>query len=763
MKHFLATLLLATCLPAQDRALDQAARLDSERHCSAAEEIYQREFAARPSSTPLLNNLGNHYLSCGEPAKAQAMFERLLEIAPAHANARLQLARLALQRRNAKQALVYLSGLAGHDPEVTLTRAEALQQAGDQAAAEHLIEEVTKDSKGDPQLQFALGLSCARMGFYVRAESAFEEVLRRFPGDFEVLYNAGVASGRAGHSERAERLLEAALKQKSEDTDTLYQLGRVEASLGKYPRAVFALAQARKQDARRAEIVLALARAAQMAGYYGDCLLAYDDYLKLKPDDDLVRRDRALVKGFSKGGLQEGLADLNDYVKAHPADAVGFYDLAQLSDRKDRSQALAYVSQATRIDPRFEPAQYYRGWLLNELGRYEEAIPAASESVRLNPKDVSALDLLGLVYLNIERPAQAEPPLRRAVALAPDAPEPLFHLGKALMELGRSTEAKPILTRFQKAREAPPRQVLEQPGIIESATLSPAERERRVLSQLRIAAREKPDEPELKLSLGTALLETGNRAEAMATFDDLFAGKPAPAIAESAGTALLRFEQYAAARKFLELAVVERPEARMDLALAVFFTGGGDAALRILDQVASNSHEGDEFLLRALVLEAAGRASDADQAIQKSLQCPIVRPRLAEEVAVSLLRHRRYEEALDVVSQALKSSPRDSGLLLARAVTLASLNRMADARQEVREIEVRLPEWNRPYLVEGLLLERGARRVDANRPLEIAQSLSAQDPEALCALALAGKNRPGNANCVCAAGIFESFFPRCVP
>ena len=89
-------LVLASEAHAQQEALRRAARLDAEQKCEEAERYYREAFAAAPSSPAVLNNAGNHYLVCGQPEKARASFERLLKINSAHANANLQLARLAL-------------------------------------------------------------------------------------------------------------------------------------------------------------------------------------------------------------------------------------------------------------------------------------------------------------------------------------------------------------------------------------------------------------------------------------------------------------------------------------------------------------------------------------------------------------------------------------------------------------------------------------------------------------------------------------------
>jgi len=741
-----------------EQALGEAARLDAEQKCDEAEHYYRKAQALGPPSFALLNNLGNHYLTCGAPEQARATFERLLKINPTHANANLQLARLATGRTEGARALEYLSRLGDRDPEVLLARAEALQQTGKREAATAAIEGATKAAGSDPRLLFPLGIACGRMGLYERAEAAFSAVLARYPGDFDVLYNLGVAAAHAGHHGRAQRALEVALKVRPGDADTLYELGRVETSLQDYTRAVYLLAQARKLAPQRSDVVLALARAAQMGAYYGDCLLAYDDYLKLRPGDDMVRRDRALVFGYTRSGLEESRRELARYVEKHPEDAMGFYDLAQLLDRTDRARALDLVSTAVGLDAKLEPARYYRAWLLHKLGRSGESLAELQMAVQLNPGDARAFDLMGLDYLNLEKPAEAEPPLRKALALAPNDPDVLFHLARALLELGRAQDAKPFLDRFQKVRQLPARVPREEPGMIEAASLTRAERSERLIEELRGAAAASPFNPSLKMNLAGALLAEGRAEEAAAAFRELLAADPPSALLYEAGTTLLRFEQYALARDFLERAATETPAARLDLAMAVFFTAGPQAALKTLEQVPAGEDTGDYLLMKADLLDAAGQIAEADTILDESLHYSISRPRLAQEAALLLIRHRQSAKALDLAIRVLQSMPEDAGMMLTKVVALSSMGRNSDAEKAIKDVQNRWPEWDRPYLLEGLLLERAARPVAAREKIQIALALGSQEPAARCALA---RLTSSAAPCVCAAGIYEMFFPAC--
>jgi Flp pilus assembly protein TadD len=456
-KPLLLFLFVASVAPCQDDHLRIAADLDKQGKCAEAETHYRQALSKGPASPALLNNIGNHYLICGDAEQARSYFEQLLKTQPAHPNANLQLARIAAGRKQGGKALQYLEQVKDTSPAVRLLRAEALHFTGQSGEAQRLLDAVAQEGRNDARVLFAIGLTFARIGAYDRAESAFNDVLATRPDDFDVLVNLGRAAARAQHYDRARRALEAAVKLRPADADALLELGLAYAALEEYSRSVYVLAQARQRDPRRPDILLPLARAAEDAGYYGDSALAYDEYLRLRPDDDTARRDRGRVCGHTGLRLEEGLKELRWYVEKYPKDPMGHFSLAQFTWKTDPDTALAQLAAALRLDPSFVPAHYGRAWLLHRLGRTGESLSHLQAVVRLQPENVRALDQLGVTYLTLEQGAQAARVLRRALALAPQDPDVLMHLGRALISLDRAEEAQPYLQQFRKLRPRTPR------------------------------------------------------------------------------------------------------------------------------------------------------------------------------------------------------------------------------------------------------------------------------------------------------------------
>jgi len=754
--------VLVLSMNAQAQSLREAARLDAEGKCDEAERLYQAALAMGSPTSALLNNVGNHYLVCGQPAKAQAYFEKLLRINPAHVNANLQLARIAANEKQGAKALEYLARVKESGPEVLLLRAEALHWAGRTADSLTALDSVEKEAGDDPRLVFLLGLSCARLALYERAEAAFNRALALQPGDFDILYNLGRAAARAQHYDRAQRALEAALKIRPEDVNLLLELGRVAAARQDYVRAVFVLAQARQKAPERSDVLLMLARAAEDAGYYDDSAQAYDEYLRLRPDDDAVRRDRARAYGYTESRREEARKELAWYLEKYPRDPLGHYIYAQVFWWPEPEPSLAHLSEAVRLEPDNVAFRFSRAWMLQRVGQMAESIPDLEAAHRLAAENARVLDLMGLAYLALERPAAAEQAFRQALARAPDDPEVLMHLGRALMALGREEEAQSFLDKYREIRPQGLPGLRKRLGMIELATLPAAELRAREIERYRREAREHPDRPDYQLHLSSLLLADNRKEEALREFRGLLSLNASSKVWEDAGSLLLSSGEYALAREFLQRAAAERPSARLDLAIALFHADGPEPALQLLDSIPGRELTGDALVLKANMLEAVGRRAEAEKTLDEGLKQAPTRPRVVERAVLLLLRLNRKQDGLNLLEQAIRAHPQDSDLLLMKAIVLGLMDRVSAAEVAFREVELRWPEWDRAYLAHGLLLERSARPVEARQRLQTAAALGSQDSGLRCALGRLSAAAPNSdPACACHRGLEQLLFPGC--
>jgi tetratricopeptide (TPR) repeat protein len=726
--------------PADLRALVlKAAVLDFLDRHAEAESYYQRALKLAPGSAQVLNNAANHYLASGDRRRARELYLKAIAVDPHHVNANLQLAQMSVEEKRGAEALAYLNRLgdaANSDPAVVLVHARALALTGRCADAGRILGSLEDQPGAGPALFFSTGLAFAECKKFDEAERSFSRALDADAKNPEILYNLGLAALEAGHAPRATAVLETALKERPDDPDGLYALARAYLKQDRPVDAAALLTKAQKLAPGRADVLLLLAQVSYHLEFYDDAAASYTRYIKLKPDDDVARRERGMSLACANQPVS-ALADLDWYVRKHPRDAVGFYELAVAEHVTDRGKAFQSLDRALALDPGMIQAHYTRAVLNIEEQKPAGAIDDLRFVLEREPANERVLVHLGQAYLEANRASEAAEVLKRAIDLAPGRPAALLHYHKALEQLGRKEEAAAVLSRLKQADSAAEFRK-PQAGLIDYLSLSPAEQRARYLANLRKNVEDYPADPRWKIRLGKELLAEGKSAETQEVFRPLAVSDPE--ILASCGRILLEAEQYELARQFLEPALAAAPglsAARIDLAIVLFRLQSAAAALEELDKTPAADRKGDYYLLRAQILDSQGKVQEAAEALNQGIQASPTRPSLYLQAAGFLLKHKLHEKALALLEQASRLLPDDRDLLLAQAVTLAVIPRDDDAQKLLVKIQSRWPEWDRPYLVNGMILEIQLKSAEALPLLETAIALGANGPEGYYYQALA--------------------------
>lgn len=714
--------------------------LDSQQRYQEAESYYSRALKIAPNSVQLLNNMANHYLAAGNQVRARDLYFKALAVDSDHANANLQMAQISLEEGQAAQALIYLSRLgdgASLNAPVALLRARALALTRQCAEADTILGKLADQANGDGRLYFSIGMTEAECKLYERAERSFSRALDADPRNPEVLYNLGLAALRAGHLDRAQSALEIAIKERPDDADCYYALAQVLLKQQRPVDGAALLAKAQKLAPDRADIVLLIAQVSAQLEFYEDSAASYDRYLSLKPADDAARRERGFVLAMANQS-KSALKDLEWYVRKHPRDAMGFYELAVAQLYEDRTKAFESLDRAIALDPALFQARYSRALLNIEDEKPAAAVGDLRLFLERDPKNYRALAHLGQAYLALNRATEADEVLKRAAALAPDSSLVLVQYRRALEKLGRKQEAAAVLARLRQAgnvTEGAKRRV----GLIDYLSLSATDQRAQYLANVRRNLAANPGDPRWKIRLGTELLAEGKTAEGLEVFREVRTAADDALLAAS-GRILLEFGQYALSRQFLESALAGNPlltAAHLDLAIVVFHQQSPEDALSELDKTPAEDRSGDFYLLRAQILDSLGKMEEAASALNRGIQAAPTRPSLYRQATGFLLKHKLYHEAETLLEQVTRVLPDERELLLARVVTLQLLRREVDSQKLLTKIQARWPEWDRPYLLNGILLEIQLKSAEARQALETAIALGADTPETYYYLALA--------------------------
>jgi tetratricopeptide (TPR) repeat protein len=599
--------------------------LDQEKQFAEADEVYRRAVTLTPRSASLLNNYGNHLLTMGKTEDARKAFVRVVAIAPAHVNANVQLARIALDRKMPSEALHYLQALP----------------AG----------EVAKD----PRLNLAMGVALAGAGKYERAERYLAAAVEASPDNFEALYDLGLAASHAGHDERARDVLQKALALQPENANVMYDLAAVDARMNRKQAALELLARAARIAPDRPDVLFLLAHTAADLGYFADAVKTWDQYLKLRPEDEAARREHAFADTAVGENAESGLADLRAYVRKHPGDAVGHYELAMAEIVTDRAETAKELDRALSLKPDLVSARVTRGLLHYREGKPEAALADFEFAAKRDPENPGVLDRLGEVYLALGRTQDALPVLKKAADLAPRDTTILLRYARALSKAGQTEDASAV---FARCRELGPARTAEPhgAGLVDFLGMAPEEQRARYRAGVERTVQRDGSNVEAQVRYLELLLEDGKTDEARTVAQRIAELKPSVALQKEAGRALLAAKQYGAAKDFM----THGGDDGLDLAIANSHLLGPATGLQEMERIPATQRDGDYYLALAAMLEMTGRPAEATAAMQQAMQRHATRADLYRDLAALLIKDHRAPEAsrlLEVATSALPDDP----------------------------------------------------------------------------------------------------------
>jgi tetratricopeptide (TPR) repeat protein len=530
-------------------------------------------------------------------------------------------------------------------------------------------------------------------GQYDRAETLFASALAVSPAYFTALLNLGVMATYTGHFVRAREALTAAVEQQPQNTEALYRLACVDEASSQWESAVMRLAQAAKLDPMRADVQKLLAVTTAELGALSDSIAAWNRYLKLAPNDEIARRERAYAL-TRNGEAKQGIPELEDFAARHPEDPIGHYELGRAVVAADIPQALRHLDKALALNPKYVSALSARGDLYNQQNEPKSAMIDLELAASLAPDNAGILDRLGMTYQALDRTNDAVRAFRKAVALAPEDSTITFHLGQSLADAGLVAESKTVMDRFRQL--GPEKSTLVPAGLVEYLSLPPEERHAEFRARVEKAAHDRPDDAPAQLEYLKLAIEDG-KADAVAAAARRIAGmKPGAILLAQAGRALLSASYYTLAQTLLEQAAAAGGDASPDLALATLHTSRG--------------------------------AIDAD-AIERALGEPAERFGLYLQETAFLVKMNRAQEALRLIDVAARALPENREILLMKATTLDFAGQNDNAEHLLIEIRTRWPEWSAAWAAHGILLGARRRYDESRQLLETAVALGARSAE----------------------------------
>ncbi len=151
------------------------------------------------------------------------------------------------------------------------------------------------------------------------------------------------------------------------------------------------------------------------------------------------------------GNLDEALAEFERVIETNPLMTVAYMGAGDIyREQGDFASAEQRYGTAAKIEPRNFDAQYYHGFALQMLNRFQDAIRAYLRALSIRPNDFDANLNLAMSYLDLDEPTQSLPYAQRSIALRPDSGPAHANLAAVYAAIGRHELA---VSEYQQAAD----------------------------------------------------------------------------------------------------------------------------------------------------------------------------------------------------------------------------------------------------------------------------------------------------------------------
>lgn len=351
---------------------------------------FRKAVAAEPANAGFQLALAIGLRETGDVAAALPVFERAIELAPAHAEAHYQRVETLLALDRQPQAVVSLRALAAGTIQPLRAKsrlADVLLAMGEPQGAADILRELASLPDAPREIT-RRWLSAEQAGGNLdEAAKAAEALLARHPDDAVAHFEAARYFAFRTQYARAEEAARQALKLKKDDPEILYLLAAIEARSGK-PKAAVATAR---------------------------------QLVKLAPDNPA---NRFLLASLlqDNGEAKPAESEYRALLAGSPDHALALNNLANLlADAGKLDEALALAQRASIGLPENGMVLDTLGLIQHRLGQHERAVDTLAKAAERLPNQGVALYHLGLAQHALGRQADALASIERALDIEPQA------------------------------------------------------------------------------------------------------------------------------------------------------------------------------------------------------------------------------------------------------------------------------------------------------------------------------------------------------
>jgi len=448
------------------------------------------EYKGKPVASEAKVKLAEMDFQAGKQIEAERQVQEVLRDNPRSSDSLMLLGRMALARRNGKDAVQAFRTVLHDQPELSM-------------------------------VHYLLGQAYQLTGETNLAKESFERAVALYPDQVDAKRSLAILESRSGRYQQARARLDDLLKHRPDDVAALDMLMTLDLAMKNWSGAEHTLERIRRVAAGTHAAWMAEGRLYEAQRRLNDAMNAYERATALVPDEpepllSLVRlevaqghkiRSQARLETllaarpdhpFAHGLLGEVLSasEAHDAAVRHYREAVRlnpkwitpWLNWATLSlSRKQSDVAVQILQEGLKADPNSEELYMLLASAHSEQGQVDLAMAAYEATLRLNPRNLLAannlaillvdhkgdpsslqrafalsrdfekearhplfIDTLGWVRFKMGQQEEALRLMKDAVAKSPEIPVLNYHLGIAFFQSGKRDEARIYLSKALK-------------------------------------------------------------------------------------------------------------------------------------------------------------------------------------------------------------------------------------------------------------------------------------------------------------------------
>jgi tetratricopeptide (TPR) repeat protein len=411
----------------------------------AANSSYEESIRLDPKLADAHKNLGYNFIGQKKYDQAEKQLDAALAIDGAEPFTHYYLVVLYVTTSRDKDAVPHIkaaeSALVG-DPNTAILAVKAALNAGERAAALHLIESLEAGSRLSPEQEYAVAHLLNDHQMYADAALRFQRVLDLQPASWQNKYNLALAWAKAGQPKQALPLLADLTQENDGNADILASVASAYEAAGASEQALNAYQKAIGADPANPDRYLDCSRLLIDLDRYPEATAVVEKGLPLVPDVYPLTIRLGAIAGM-QGDRARARETYRKAIAEHPTLALAYVALAQTYMKEGNDQeALKIISDARTLVPVDFALEYVYGLISIQLGNEAQALEAWKTAEKMDASVAEPHYQLGLLYMKRQQWKEAQGEFERVLAIDPQNAPTYYQLSRTYQRLGETEKAQ---------------------------------------------------------------------------------------------------------------------------------------------------------------------------------------------------------------------------------------------------------------------------------------------------------------------------------